>query len=80
MRRSAVRRSVGALLARPDLWPATLELVPAWWWRHWPPRPWPTADYIRFRTETMYGPGGELQAADLIRYLEWCRAMHRLAR
>jgi hypothetical protein len=69
-----------ALLRRPDLWPAALRLVPAGWWRRWPPRPWPPSGYRAFRTETMYGPGGRLDAEDLVRYLEWCRAMHRRAR
>jgi hypothetical protein len=72
--------SAVALLRRPDLWPAALRLVPPRWWRRWPPRPWPPAAYRTFRTETMYGAGGRLEAEDLVRYLEWCRAMHRRAR
>ena len=75
-----MRGSARALMKRPDLWPSALALVPRRWWRRWPPLPLPPADYRRFRTETMYGAGGELDAADLVRYLEWCRAMRRQAR
>ena len=73
-------RPVLALLRRPDLWPAAARLVPPGWWRRWPPLPVPPPGYRRFRTETMYGPGGRLEPADLIQYLEWCRAMRRQAR
>ncbi len=69
-----------ALARRPDLWPSALRLLPRGWWRHWPPLPLPPADYIRFRTETMYGSGGRLEPADVVRYLEWCRGMNRQAR
>lgn len=68
------------LLLRPDLWPAALRLVPRRWWRAWPPLPVPPRPYREFRTETMYGTGGRLDADDLIRYLEWCRDVHRRAR
>ncbi len=69
-----------ALLRRPDLWPAAVRLVPPRWWKRWPPLPIPPEGYRRFRNETMYGPGGKVEAEDLIRYLEWCRAMRRNAR
>ena len=75
-----MRSAVAALLRRPDLWLVAARLVPAGWWRSWPPRPFPPAEYRRFRTETMYGPGGQLDGADLVQYLEWCRAMRRRAR
>jgi len=75
-----VRAAVWALLKRPDLWPAAARLVPPKWWRRRPPSPIPPAGYRRFRTETMYGRAGRLEADDLIRYLEWCRAMARTAR
>lgn len=74
-----MRQSALALIKRPDLWPSAVRLVPRRWWRRWPPLPVPPADYRRFRTETMYGPGGRLEARDLVRYLEWCRAMRRRA-
>ena len=69
-----------ALVRRPRLWPAALRLVPPRWWRRWPPIPLPPAGYRRFRTETMYGQDGRLDAEDLIRYLEWCRRMPPPAR
>jgi hypothetical protein len=69
-----------ALLRRPDLWPAAGRLIPPRWWRRWPPLPIPPADYVRFRSETMYGSEGRIEAADLIRYLEWCRSMRGPAR
>ncbi len=75
-----MRATVWALLRRPDLWPAARRLVPKGWWRRWPPVPLPPAGYRQFRTETMYGAGGRLEAEDLVLYLEWCRAMHRRAR
>jgi hypothetical protein len=73
-------RAAWAVVRRPDLWPALLRLVPPGWWRRWPPRPVPSRDYLRFRTETMYGREGRLDPVDLVRYLEWCRAMDRYAR
>lgn len=70
-----------ALVARPWLWPTALRLVPERWWRRWPPLPVPPASYARFRTETMYGPGGgPLNADDLIAYLKWCRRIRRRSR
>ena len=69
-----------ALARRPDLWLTAARLVPPRWWRHRPPWPVPPAAYRRFRAETMYGRGGSLTAEDLIRYLEWCRAMRRQER
>lgn len=81
---------VRALVRRPDLWPAAFRLVPPRWWRRWPPVPWPAADYVRFRLETMYGaggpgaarpgPAGDLDPGELIRYLEWCQRMAGRAR
>jgi hypothetical protein len=74
-------RAIAAVAARPRLWPALARLVPSRWWRRWPPVPLPPADYLRFRTQTMYGDlGGPLDAGDLIAYLEWCRRMGRRAR
>ncbi|HET9076351.1 MAG TPA: hypothetical protein VFN68_05425 [Acidimicrobiales bacterium] len=67
----------GALARRPALWRPALRLVPPGWWRRWPPLPVPSADYVRFRMETMYGSDGQLEPDELIRYLEWCRRMGR---
>ena len=69
-----------ALARRPDLWLTALRLIPPRWWRRRPPWPAPPAEYRSFRTETMYGRGGSLTAEDLIRYLEWCRAVRRRER
>ena len=69
------------LAARPSLWPTAARMAPPGWWRRWPPRPWPPADYVHFRTETMYGGlGGKLAGADLVAYLQWCRRMRYRAR
>lgn len=73
-------RLAAALIRRPWLWPAALAFVPHRWWRRWPPLPVPSREYMRFRMETMYGSEGRLEADDLIRYLEWVRAMRRRSR
>jgi hypothetical protein len=63
------------------LWPVIFRLVPSGWWRRWPPVPLPPAEYLKFRTQTMYGDiGGPLTVADLVAYLEWCRRMGSGAR
>jgi hypothetical protein len=69
-----------ALLARPDLWSSAARQAPPGWWRRWPPRPFPPAEYVHFRTQTMYGDAGHLNSHDLIAYLEWCRRMGAQAR
>jgi hypothetical protein len=77
------RLAVPAVLAvakHPRLWPILARLTPPGWWRRWPPNPLPPPDYIRFRTQTMYGDGGRLDPQDLIAYLEWCRRMGSQAR
>ena len=71
---------LGAVAIRPWLWPSLARLAPPGWWRRWPPTPFPPADYIRFRTQTMYGDDGRVDPADLITYLEWCRRLGRPAR
>ncbi|HUJ66044.1 MAG TPA: hypothetical protein VLX59_10930 [Acidimicrobiales bacterium] len=72
---------IAVVIARPWLWPVLIRLVPRRWWRRWPPLPLPPPEYIRFRTETMYGdPDGLLDGADLIAYLQWCRRMGSRAR
>jgi hypothetical protein len=73
-------KAAAAVLRRPQLWPAALALVPPRWWRRWPPWPLPSRSYLRFRMETMYGDGGRLEPADLVRYLEWVRTMRRRPR
>jgi hypothetical protein len=72
-----------AVAARPRLWAVAgsqvLRLAPPGWWRRWPPVPVPDADYLRFRLQTAYGdPHLRPEPADVISYLEWCRAVRRL--
>ena len=68
--------AVLALVVRPLLWPTAARMAPPGWWRRWPPWPWPSAEYIRFRTQTMYGDdGGGVRGDDLVTYLKWCRRM-----
>jgi len=70
-----------AVAVRPGLGPTAARMAPPGWWRRWPPRPWPPAEYVDFRTETMYGDeGGSLTGADLVTYLRWCRRMGHRAR
>ncbi|HUZ44337.1 MAG TPA: hypothetical protein VMU63_08005 [Acidimicrobiales bacterium] len=85
MSRPRVRRVAHLLSAleaigpRPWLWPAGLltlrRLAPRQWWLRWPPLPLPDADYLAFRMETAYGdPTALPPTADVVAYLEWCRA------
>jgi hypothetical protein len=70
-----------AVLSRPGLWPTALRqarrLVAPGWWRRPPFLPRPDPEYLRFRLETQYGAGGRFEPADVVAYLEWCRAMER---
>jgi hypothetical protein len=47
------------------------------WWRRPPFLPVPPRAYLRFRIQTQYGTDGAPSAADLVTYLEWCRAQRR---
>jgi hypothetical protein len=71
-------RSGRLVLARPELWPTALaqstRLARPRWWRRPPFLPLPDREYLRFRFETQYGAAGAPDAADLVDYLEWCRA------
>jgi hypothetical protein len=73
--------TVSAVLAKPHLWFTALRqfrrAVPARWWAHPPFLPRPDRDYVRFRLETAYGSAAMPRAADVVRYLEWCRAIRR---
>lgn len=67
-----------ALLARPVLWPTALRqiarLAPPGWWRVRPFLPVPSAEYMAFRAQTMYGDANRLpDAHDVVTYLAWCR-------
>lgn len=70
---------VPALARRPDLWRTALRqakrLAPERWWATRPFLPLPAADYMGFRTTTMYGGDGSTapEPADVIVWLEWCR-------
>ena len=69
---------VGAVTARPGLWPVALgqllRLAAPGWWHRPPFLPVPPAGYRRFRVLTQYGdPVHPMDAADVVRYLEWCR-------
>jgi hypothetical protein len=74
-----------AVLVRPDLWRVAvgqaLRLAPRGWWRRPPFVPRPDARYLGFRLETQYGtPGATPRGADVVSYLEWCRAHDRAMR
>jgi hypothetical protein len=71
-------RTVGAVLARPGLWPVAvtqlLRMAPAGWWRRWPPLPTPDPRWLAFRMETQYGdPAATAAAEDVVAFLRWCR-------
>ena len=68
-------RVAAALLCRPRLWGAALRLVPPRWWRRRPPWPFPDRGYRAFRVQTMYGDRADLEPADVVAYLDWCRRM-----
>jgi hypothetical protein len=79
--RAGLVRALARVAVRPRLWAPAARLVPTRWWRRHPPSPIPPGDYVRFRTQTMYGDGGaRVSAEDLIAYLEWCRRMRDSAR
>lgn len=68
-----------ALLRRPALVPVALRqvwrLAPTGWWRRSPYLPLPSAAYVGFRSQTMYGDADRLpDPADVCTYLHWCRA------
>jgi hypothetical protein len=70
---------VTAILVRPDLWWTALgelrRMAPRHWWRSAPHLPLPDRKLWEFRMVTAYGrPDAEPTKADLISFLEWCRA------
>ncbi|MCE2511578.1 MAG: hypothetical protein J4F50_03285 [Acidimicrobiia bacterium] len=80
----SVVRAASALATRPRLWPTALvqlaRFVPDRWWRRPPFVPLPPAELARFRSETMYGdPQVPPSPADIVVWLEWCRAQNRSA-
>ena len=69
-------RTFVALLRRPDLWgtavATAIRFVPDRWWRR---GPMPAREYLDYRGNGIYGmPLSEVPPADLIHYLEWCKA------
>jgi hypothetical protein len=77
-----------AVAVRPDLWWTAVRqlfvLAAPGWWRSPPFLPRPDRSYLRFRLQTMYGDAGTgrsgPRAADVVTYLEWCRAWPSVAR
>jgi hypothetical protein len=74
---------VGAVLARPRLWPVAIRQVRRLarrnWWRRPPFLPLPGSAYMRFRLETQYGGQSRRPVpSDVIHYLTWCQEMGRL--
>lgn len=73
-------RAAVAVLRHPSLWGVALRqvrvLARPGWWRRRPFLPLPDRHYLRFRIVTAYGGDGTAapQPADLLTYLEWCRA------
>ena len=71
--------AVARVLARhPSLWSTAatqiVRLAPRGWWRRAPFLPMPAADYLAFRSQTMYGDAAQLPAPDdVVTYLHWCR-------
>jgi hypothetical protein len=85
-----VLRAGAAVARRPDLWWTAvrqlLVLARPGWWRSAPFLPRPDPAYLRFRLQTMYGGSGSVtgpsspRGADMVTYLEWCRAWPSVAR
>ncbi|MGB1505048.1 MAG: hypothetical protein ACPHDT_06135 [Acidimicrobiales bacterium] len=80
-----IRTVFGALrvlISRPSLWATAIvqarRFVPDGWWRRPPFLPVPDAELLAFRASTQYGdPEHPASAADLVAWLEWCRAEAR---
>lgn len=82
---SAWSGAVGAVVVRPRLWVTALRqagrMAPPGWWRRPPFLPRPDRRYLSFRFETHTGGSGHPPApAELVAYLDWCRAEDRRVR
>lgn len=82
MNRPGWAAAILAVLLRPWLWWTALRqglrLAGPRWWRRPPYVPLPDREYLRFRMLTAYGdPTAAPLPADLVSYLEWCRAWPR---
>lgn len=78
-------RTAVAIIMQPRLWATALRqlcvLAPPGWWRLRPPLPRPDPGYLGFRLLTQYGDMSHSpEPADVVAYLQWCRAMRRLRR
>ena len=74
-----IGRALRVLVVRPDLWPTAIRqarlFAPDRWWSRRPFLPLPDREVLAFRATTQYGdPGHGVEGADLIAWLEWCRA------
>ena len=77
----AFARAAARVALRPPLWGvAVRQLVatsPPGWWKRPPFVPRPDRAYLRFRTETAYGPEAKPGPDDLVAYLRWCKERSR---
>jgi hypothetical protein len=73
--------AVMQVVLTPSLWPVALHQLaattPPRWWHHAPFAPLPDQAYLRFRTETAYGPDARPGRDDLVAYLRWCKGRPR---
>jgi hypothetical protein len=79
-----VLATVRVLLPRPGLWPTAIRqaarFAPDQWWRRAPFLPVPDRALLEFRGTTQYGdPDRAPEPADVVAWLEWCRAEQRRA-
>jgi hypothetical protein len=81
LRARAFISAAGRVVLKPSLWGiARRQLVatsPAGWWHRFPFVPRPDPPYVRFRTETAYGPDAHPGRDDLVAYLRWCKESAR---
>jgi len=78
-------RPVVAVAARPRLWPTAatlvLRLARPGWWRDGRRLPLPDPGYWHFRSVTAFGADGVVpNRAEVVAYLEWCRAWREVTR
>ncbi len=67
------------MVRRPDLWPTAVRqlarMAPRGWWRRRPFLPVADRAYMEFRAVTHYADKNHAaEPADVIAWLEWCRA------
>jgi hypothetical protein len=73
--------AVVRVVLTPSLWGIAMRQLaatsPRGWWRRPPFLPRPDRAYLRFRTETAYGPDAHPGPDDLVAYLRWCNGSAR---